>query len=119
MAKMNPQIKKKWVDRLRELPNHRQGKNALRRNNKMCCLGVLCEIAVQEGILKRSPKNYGGFYHYGQGRLSLVLPEEVIKWANLEAHNNNPVVKNNTLSTYNDHKGKNFDEIADLIEKHL
>lgn len=121
--RMNPEIKALWVKRLRELPNHRQGKKALRTNNKMCCLGVLCELAVAEGVVTRNKKNTNNTFSYGGGRTE-TLPYEVIRWAGLTEQGvvlsaNDPKIRGVNLSYWNDHEDKNFDEIADLIEEYL
>ena len=42
----------KWINAL-ESGEYKQGKHNLRTNDDtFCCLGVLCDIAVKEGILK-------------------------------------------------------------------
>jgi hypothetical protein len=43
LNKMNPEVKARWVAALRS-GEYKQGKGALRLNNKFCCLGVLCDL---------------------------------------------------------------------------
>lgn len=38
-----------WIDALRS-GEFEQGKSYLNRNGKMCCLGVLCEVAIRNGV---------------------------------------------------------------------
>ncbi len=117
---MNPIIKK-WVEKLRS-GDYPQGKHALRSaSNHYCCLGVLCEVAVEEGIIPK-PKlrstnsaNYEFGKHY-EDRTS--LPPEVSEWSGVNADG---TLKNETLyyelMSMNDQQGKTFPEIADSIEK--
>ena len=51
MPKMNPLIKAKWVSALRS-GEFKQGTMQLRTlDDKYCCLGVLCALAVREGVI--------------------------------------------------------------------
>lgn len=50
--KLDPAIKAKWVAALRS-GTYVQGKTRLRFNDEYCCLGVLCELAVGEGVAVR------------------------------------------------------------------
>ena len=47
---MNKEVKKKWVDALRS-GEYAQGRSSLRDHDEYCCLGVLCELAVKEGVI--------------------------------------------------------------------
>jgi hypothetical protein len=93
-----------------------------------CCLGVLCDLARQDGLGTWDHDNY--FVPVGEsGLLSgqrSYPPEKVEKWAGLSERN--PTVNMNgeiftlalttTLSVLND-SGSSFAEIADLIERQL
>jgi hypothetical protein len=46
---MNPAIKAQWVAALRS-GYYQQSKHTLRSAVGFCCLGVLCDLAVQQGI---------------------------------------------------------------------
>ncbi|HEY4832468.1 MAG TPA: hypothetical protein VIH61_07925, partial [Waddliaceae bacterium] len=49
---MNKKIKKQWLKELRS-GEWVQGRGKLMDNqDRACCLGVLCDIAVREGIIK-------------------------------------------------------------------
>lgn len=134
---MNAEIKRKWVAALRS-GEYRQAKDYLARTNDdgqvvgYCCLGVLCEIAVQEeAIAPPSPINYEGSLWYDGD--DVVLPESVAAWAGLDSED--PAVPRpegarehpsflsrgedkTTLASLND-GGFTFAQIADLIEEHL
>lgn len=125
---MNPEIKTKWTTRLRSKQDV-QGREYLRSaDNKLCCLGVLCEIAVEEGVIPaphiKSPEYLGrAMYWYGSGTdTHIVLPRAVQEWAGLL--DSDPMAlpelgdENGTLGMIND-GGATFDEIADIIDEKL
>jgi hypothetical protein len=83
-----------------------------------CCLGVLCDIAVAEGIVSRMLNDRSGIVSYGASTETGVLPREVYLWAGLT--DDNPVIGDDSrpLSGLND-EWKTFPEIADLIDQYL
>jgi hypothetical protein len=111
---MNKRIKKLWIKALRS-GGYRQTQHTLRngRKNEFCCLGVLCEVHNQ--IIGGRWKSNGDYFDTAG-----VLPTEVMGWAKLD--NDNPVVPygkiKETLAGLND-AGKDFNFIADRIEKYL
>lgn len=118
---MNEDVKNEWVDALL-YGGYEQGTNILRASNdKFCCLGVLCDLAVRHGVLPQ-PMHNGFYWSYGEGE-SGVLPVAVQVWAGLD-HWDPPITftKDNetykTLSAANDY-GLTFDEIADIIKNQL
>lgn len=126
---MNPEIKAKWVAALRS-GEYEQGRGSLLRDGKHCCLGVLCEIAVQENVITKAtydtPENSlpefqssVTVFDEGPGEQFSVLPEKVIDWAGLDG--GNPIVDDgkSNLASLNDNAGLSFDEIADVIETQL
>lgn len=115
---MKTSIKQKWISALRS-GKYRQGRGALRRGDKYCCLGVLCELAIQDGVKieldvdNESRTTFDGSAGYP--------PVAVMDWADLS--DNNPRIRpggesDRTLAGIND-EGASFETIADLIEKHL
>jgi hypothetical protein len=116
--------KAQWVAALRS-GEYRQGRGHLKKNtdgeNFYCCLGVLCEIALQDGLpLREHVGGNGATFFNGDDSF---LPSEIAQWAKLP--NDNPstslrtienVEENATLSYLND-TGKSFLEIADIIER--
>jgi hypothetical protein len=127
---MNERIKKLWVEVLRS-GKYPQGRGKLVRVMGgepvgFCCLGVLCELAVGEGVAEWHDdvivsKDEGKVH-----REAHYLPPAVQKWAGIEA-GNPEVPVNNTLryplgalndGLYGDHAWT-FEEIADAIERSL
>jgi hypothetical protein len=113
-------IRARWADKLRN-GGLEQGQGVLRNmREEYCCLGVLCEIAVEDNIIP--PPSFStsdGYYKYGAGQEGALLPTEVKDWAGLESHN--PRVTTGwfscvTLASLNDNDGATFNQIAAWIE---
>ena len=113
---MNPEIKAKWIEALRS-GKYRQTKEYLKRGDKYCCLGVLCEVA---GF--RAHKEEGRWFYAEE---SQCLPAAVLKKVGLR--NNKGALRNrkvfrgeacHSLADLND-AGADFNFIADVIEKQL
>jgi hypothetical protein len=125
---MKVSVKALWLNGLRS-GKYKQGQAALRRDNSVCgdrycCLGVLCELAVEAGVIKPaqpSPNGGGqdGVYRYGSEGARSFLPIEVVHWAGL---NSNPEVHASggptALASLND-QHMTFENIAKLIEDQL
>lgn len=138
MLEMNPEIRKLWTARLRE-DNRVQGVGKLDYIDpedglrKQCCLGVLCELAAEAGIVEmivttgvnnQTLRVYDTEY--------AVLPEAVIRWAGLSDENPElrPLGPNDkgwssggggglrmlNCTGANDEELLSFREIADLID---
>lgn len=127
---MNPEVKAKWLAALRS-GDYAQAKGSLKddlyedENNPTeatsvgyCCLGVLCELARQEGgVLTSISKSFSGIYNY-DGESGL-LPFSVQQWSGL--NDSSPEYQNEDgeyiwLTDLNDN-GKTFAELADIIEE--
>ena len=119
---MNQEIKEKWVAALRS-GKYTQGHASLCKDNKYCCLGVLCELAVEEGITTKLVND--NHIYYGKYKNNAYPPQEVCEWADFGKEKcnydyiKNPEINGYRLDKYNDDLNKNFNEIADLIEAHL
>lgn len=116
---MDNRIKNLWLEALRS-GEYKQTNGTLHRlkhfdsiPERHCCLGVLCDLAVKDG-LPVEVKARIEYVEYDDE--SCTLPSRVIKWAGLTY--NDLFIGNKRLSEYND-EGASFDQIADLIEKHL
>lgn len=114
---MNPEIKALWIADLRANA-HLQGHKCLKRDDKYCCLGRLCELhrLATNGKWKETA-HYDPPKYLGQ---DAMLPIEVIKWAGLYTCG----VRLDDFEAWQHNDGHNtprltFPEIADLIEKHL
>lgn len=114
---MNAVVKQKWVDSLRS-GKYKQGTQCLKYDNYFCCLGVLCDLYIQEHPeVKWDDESASGNVFYGTGEF---LPREVVDWAQLPS--DNPKAENpyQTLSNINDNnRDADFLMIADIIEQQL
>jgi len=125
---MRTDVKEKWVKALRS-KKYRQGGGYLHQNDSYCCLGVLCEIAVEEGIIKRKELDdynpiEGAVYEYGIAYYDsgiYTLPKSVMEWAGLTSTSPRVVKEGQMrdLPALNDSGNYTFDDIADLIEESL
>lgn len=82
---MNPDIKAEWLKRLRS-GDYQKGVGYLNRNNKFCCLGVLCEMAAEADIVVAMPHREFVRYQsvaYSPDSADRVLPDAVMEWAGL------------------------------------
>ncbi|MEV6638445.1 hypothetical protein AB0M54_47820 [Actinoplanes sp. NPDC051470] len=120
---MNSDVKARWVKRLRS-GDYPQGTGALQNDKGFCCLGVLCEIAVEDGVIRPATPDSHGDYVY-DSRVSFP-PASVTEWAGLESQN--PDVRgfnqygrsvNAPIADFNDLYGYDFVALADLIEQQL
>lgn len=130
---MNPDVKFEWVEALRS-GRFKQGTGKLwslthgpdmeePAETGLCCLGVLCYLAEQEGITTRGYVQYDETRYYMFGGSCDVLPPQVKEWAGLEWADPHipPAVDgldDRSLAYLNDN-GADFNEIADLIDKYL
>jgi hypothetical protein len=116
---MNEEIKERWVSALRS-NKYNQTTEFLKDDDGFCCLGVLCELAVEDKVIDpafRHAESLRWFYEDDYG----ILPSKVQEWAGLHE---NPWVQYDedglshysSLSELNDEKRKTFREIADIIE---
>lgn len=125
---MNPDIKTEWQRRLRS-GEYQQGQGYLKRDGNHCCLGVLCEQAVEAGIVESelSAAYMPGDDIYDFGGSAVTLPFEVAVWAGLtrdgqEQWDDDLAACGGydlgfSLAEDNDDHGKSFEEIADIIEE--
>lgn len=104
---MDQKIKDRWVEALRS-GEYEQGRGALKSGDRFCCLGVLCDLFVKDGLGTWGQDLFGS---------NGYLPPVVVAWAGLR--NKSPAVDSLTLTCLNDTFKTNFTQIADLIEAHL
>lgn len=114
---MRKDIRDRWLDALRG-SEYTQGASYLNREGKMCCLGVLCDLATKDGC--------GAWVvdAYGEDKASLfegftrTLPEQVREWAGLSRDfgDTGDLPDGSELAGLND-VGTPFADIADIIEK--
>lgn len=125
----NQEVMQRWVAAL-ESGQYHQTDGALWRTAEHdgqasghCCLGVLCDLAVQDGIIDPPvvtfDRDKGMIATFGES--DTFLPEKVMEWAGLDE--NNPWVdfdrwgqeQTDNLAMLNDEASASFDEIADII----
>lgn len=106
---------KKWVRALKS-GKFKRTQGALGDNKGFCCLGVACELAVKEGVIKpgkfmedRKEFRYGKDYYF--------LPTKVQDWLGLSTKKGKFVSKTKItdLADKND-AGASFKTIAKIIE---
>ena len=106
---MNADVKALWVAALRS-GDYTQGYSRLADGHKRCCLGVLCDLAKAEGVIRSYTANMVG------------LPGIVRNWAGLPETFGAFVVingKRDPLTDQNDGNRCTFAQIADAIETQL
>lgn len=123
---MKRDIKDRWVAAL-ESGEYSQATGALTDGQGFCCLGVLCEIAVADGVIAKEDRSYynpdtsDGKLYYEDAE----LPELVMNWAGVTSanpytHIDVPADKPSfndkaSYSELNDDMGYDFHQIADVI----
>lgn len=118
---MNIEIGERWVKTLRS-GKYKQGKGFLERlrgtGGEFCCLGVLCNLAFEEGVVERREGERAAYY----AGANAWLPEEVREWAGMSSlYGDIPSScspDSRPLSELND-DGTSFVEIAGIIEAHM
>lgn len=111
---MNEEIKAKWVAALRS-GEYKQTTGVLRTKDHFCCLGVLCELAAKEGIIKCKLDTDGYFYYDDE---KSVLPQSIVDWADTDDSNPRASDSGESLAELNDNMYP-FEQIADIIEERL
>ena len=111
---MRKAIAEKWVAALRSGEfEQTSGVLANRGRTAHCCLGVLCEVAIKEGLsMEVRPRSEFTCFNDEDAN----LPAEVLDWAGMES----------ALGSYSDGRplvvlndeGHPFEQIANVIEHH-
>lgn len=109
---MKQAIAKKWVKALRS-GEYQQGQGQLRDGDQFCCLGVLCNLHAQSHKAFARTQKFPDEYD----REAAYPSEMVRKWAGIDTYNGWIPNLDQSLAAFND-EGFDFNEIADLIEKH-
>lgn len=122
---MKADVKVKWIAALRS-GDYEQGKGALHKDGKFCCLGVLCDLAKKDlnmdwTTLEGAEAGLKLFDNHDD-----LPPLTVREWAGLS--NGNPEVHDvgddnhewaRPLSDWNDEQDYDFNQIAELINREL
>ena len=123
---MNPTVKQKWLTALRS-GEYEQAQHELHtHDHHFCCLGVLCDLyATEHNVPWQLREDFSGYLILANKD---ILPAEVADWAELrdinpsvpdEVHQDGDQLYLIELSAYNDDHDYDFNQIADLIERHL
>lgn len=114
---MNQAVAELWA---KALPNYKQTRKRLRIGDNFCCLGVLCELAAEAGVIPKAvvdtPSATRGSEIYGYCGRTNYLPREVQDWAGMAASDGGwkDINGEPSLVDMND-KGAPFASIANFI----
>jgi hypothetical protein len=108
------EIKTEWLKRLRSGDITQTQRVLGRTDGSRCCLGVLCDIAVEEKVVQKqvSPEISRITYNFN----SEFTPLTVMTWAWLNSKDGSITTKGTSLADIND-SGTSFSTIADIIEE--
>lgn len=125
---MKKQIRDQWADAL-ESGEYEQATGALVLDGAYCCLGVLCELAIKDGVedIRRVEDQFqitsdeypGEWLDHDDGD----LPEPVMKWAGLTDSNPvmSPAISPDTppfrAINLNDDEHWTFKQIAEAVRQ--
>ena len=114
---MKKEVKDLWVQALRS-GKYPQTTGRLHDNKGFCCLGVLCDVAIKNGLPVQVAKSLrpGGLTVFLYDDVVGSLPESVQEWAGVKGEN--PCIDYAiTCTQANDDAELSFAQIADLVEK--
>ena len=105
--------KKEWIAALRS-GKYKQGRYYLNSDGCHCCLGVLCEVAIQNGeeIYSENDLEPKAFSRLGEEDVDeSALTDGICELLEF------PVFLHGVLVDMNDTELRSFDDIADYLEK--
>lgn len=102
-----------WIDEL-EHTRRAQGINLLGKNNKYCCLGILCLVAKNNGLKLSVETDLTGLTTFN-GECA-ITPLAVKEWIGLK-HECGVYKEGKSLVKDNDGERKSFKEIAKIIRE--
>lgn len=130
---MNTDVKAKWIEALRSGEFDQVDGYLNKDDSGFCCLGVLCELAVEDGVVQKRqvPTSSTGVMEYfdpendEEDYEAYNLPSKVMDWAGLTSENpevtytHDDVKTQYSLAELNDGVRLSFEQIADQIEEKL
>lgn len=117
---MKKSVMKRWVRALRS-GEFKQGFDALENSKgENCCLGVLCNLALIEGVCDYDGADDETDTDATFDNKSGTLPESVQEWAGIKSGDGEipSIRKWRYLTAMNDNARFSFNQIANIIEKH-
>ena len=131
---MDRGIARKWAEELRS-GYYEQGSGVLKEEVtagkiRYCCLGVLCEMAIEAGVIlealinddlaKNLGRKEGKVFSFDDGDEQVFgqLPHKVMEWAEVKDCDGFISDKFRSLSEMND-DGRTFAAIANVIDDHV
>lgn len=122
---MDKNLKRRWIKALRS-GKYPKGKEALhilgatRKEDTFCCLGVLAQLAVKDGIIEPKLDKESKVARYGTtDHDGTFLPAKICKWAGIPRHSLGKIDDPQyLLADQNDHCDS-FEEVIPLIEELL
>jgi hypothetical protein len=108
---MNKELKERWITALQS-GNYEQAKGYLCVGNRLCCIGVLCDIVDSN----KWSTCFGRAENYDfddEGTDYEFPPPGWLKTVGLDYH------LAQKLAVLNDHEGKSFAEIAEVIKERV
>lgn len=122
---MDKNLKRRWIRALRS-GKYPKGKGALhtlgatRKEDTFCCLGVLAQLAVKDGIIKPKIVEDEKVARYGRtDREGAFLPAKICKWAGIPRRSLGKIADPQyLLADQNDHSDS-FEEVIPLINELL
>ena len=128
---MNKEVKELWLKALRS-GEYKQGRNYLEYTDplygkKYCCLGVLCDLAVKNGVICKTDQGRNEIYYETNAGIdnftNNVLPTKVQNWAEIYStdgdFNSKEFVDKTMLTELNDSGKYGFNAIANIIEENF
>lgn len=134
MSTMKKEILTEWLRRLRS-GDYKQGESRLKqqpdvsfgeKQPQFCCLGVLCVMAAEAGVVTVSSYRVGSWTEWSFNGDTSALPQGVMEWAGIvgmdalgkEVWEEGGPDDTPSLAGLND-GGTTFVDIADIIEKRV
>lgn len=108
ITNLNKEFIQKWIEALRS-GRYDQGRGALNRDNKFCCLGVVCDIS-DLGQWESPEDGFTIEYVVGINRDAAKLPISVMGLIGIDRAIQSHLIQMND-------SGMSFKEIADYLEE--
>ena len=112
--KLRPEIKARLIEALRS-NKYKQGKNRLRFGDCFCSLGVLADLAVQDGVARWLENTL----QVGTAGYNIYFPNCLLDWACGTEQGNLTESLTKCFYHFNDSCDMSFEKIANLLQHSL